>query len=600
MDTNSQYCLNKRAELDRNTLHVDKMLTTRTMRKQRGLALLDEINISNLGIIKSATLPLTRGLTVITGETGAGKTMVLSALNLLLGKRGSNKMIYKDAQVLSVEGCWNLNGSSHSTEIEETGAVIEDGLLYINRTIKDDGKSRCVIGGKTTPASVLSNIAGKLVNIHGQSDQIRLRNNNAQREALDKYAGEVVQKELQKYSKLFKDWRSQKAYIEDVTKNASQRKREMNSLKTFINDFDKVAPTENQDVELAKQIDALSNIDSIRISSNEALEALVPTNDEIPSVAEQMSSFVRSLSRIVAYDTDLEAIHEKAATLSDDLDELSSSLESYINNLDEETIEQLHFAQDQEVSIKSLVRKYGTSLQDVIDQRERAEIDLEELESHNQPLEDLQDALETAHTKMLESANKITKIRETAARKMEIAVNAELKGLSMSGSQLVIGMSTTSPSSTGQDEIELLLKANGAKTPSSIAKSASGGELSRIMLALEVVLADPKSTGTFIFDEVDSGVGGETAIEIGKRLALLAKEAQVIVVTHLPQVAAYGDNHLKVLKTVSKDTTETTVTQLSQDERVDEITRMLSGMSDSETGKAHAAELIGFAEEFKK
>lgn len=562
--------------------------------------MLEEINISNLGIIKSATLPLTRGLTVITGETGAGKTMVLSALNLLLGKRGNNRMIYKDAQALSVEGCWNLTDSCHSSEIEDTGAVIEDGQLYINRTIKDDGKSRCVIGGKTTPPSILSNIAGKLVNIHGQSDQIRLRNNNAQREALDKYAGDTLQKELAKYTKLFKEWKRQKDYIEDVTKNASQRKREISSLKTFINDFDKVSPTENQDVELTQQIDALSNIDTIRINSNEALEALMPSNDELVSVSEQLSSAIRSLSQISAYDPELEGIHEKAESLADEIDELTSSLESFINNLDEDALEQLHSAQEQEIEIKILVRKYGNSLQEVIEQRDRVEQELEELESHNQPLEDLNDALDKAYEKMIASAAKLTEIREKAARKMEKAVNKELEGLSMSGSKLVIGISSVKPSATGQDEVELLLLANGSSLPNPIAKSASGGELSRIMLALEVVLADPKSTGTFVFDEVDSGVGGETAIEIGKRLALLAKEAQVIVVTHLPQVAAYGDNHLKVLKTVSKDTTETTVAQLSKGERVDEITRMLSGMSDSETGKAHAAELIGFAEEFKK
>lgn len=525
--------------------------------------------------------------------------MVLSALNLLLGKRGSNKMIYKDASMLSVEGCWNLSNSSHQAEIEETGAVIEDDQLYINRTIKDDGKSRSVVGGKTTPASVLSSIGGKLVNIHGQSDQIRLRNTNAQREALDKYAGEALQKELAKFLKAFRDWKSKKAYIEDITTNASQRKREISSIKAFITDFDNVAPTEGQDVELAKQIAALSNMDTIRISSNEALESLMPSNEEIPSATEQLRAFISLLSRIASFDPELESIHEKAETVSADLEELSDSLESFIRGLDEESIEQLYVAQEQEIAIKNLVRKYGSSLQDVIEQRDKAEEELEELESYNQPLEELNAELEVLHEKMTIAAQRVTDLREKAARKMEKEVNDELKGLSMSGSKLLIQISKTSPSNTGQDEIELMLLANGSATPNPIAKSASGGELSRIMLALEVVLADPKSTGTFIFDEVDSGVGGETAIEIGKRLALLAKEAQVIVVTHLPQVAAYGDNHLKVLKTVTAGTTETTVQQLSSKERIDEITRMLSGMSDSETGKAHAAELIGHAESFK-
>jgi DNA repair protein RecN (Recombination protein N) len=198
--------------------------------------LLEEISISNLGIIKSAALPFAKGLNVITGETGAGKTMVLSALHLLLGKRSNTSMIHQDASMLSVEGCWNIENSPHLEEIEETGAVIEDSQLYINRTIKQDGKSRCVIGGKTTPATILGELGGKLVSIHGQSDQTRLRNTAAQRDALDKYAGPDLQKELVKYSKNFKEWNAKKAYIADVTDNAVQRKRTIASLKKFMKD----------------------------------------------------------------------------------------------------------------------------------------------------------------------------------------------------------------------------------------------------------------------------------------------------------------------------------------------------------------------------
>jgi DNA repair protein RecN (Recombination protein N) len=316
-------------------------------------------------------------------------------------------------------------------------------------------------------------------------------------------------------------------------------------------------------------------------------------------VTDQLRNFVRSLSLIAEYDTELQEIHDKAEGLSDDLEEVVSLLEGFINGLDEESIEQLYTAQEKQIAIKSLVKKYGNSLNEVIEQRDAADAELEELESYNQPIEELEEELAEIFKEVISSAQEVTLLREKAALKMEKAVNKELRGLSMSGSMLKIQITKVKPSSTGQDEVELMLLAKGSNTPNPIAKSASGGELSRIMLALEVVLADPKNTGTFIFDEVDSGVGGETAIEIGKRLALLAKEAQVIVVTHLPQVAAYGDNHLKVLKTVTDDCTETNVQQLSEKARVAEITRMLSGMSDSETGKAHAAELIAHAKDFK-
>lgn len=560
--------------------------------------MLEEIQISDLGIIKSARLPFTQGLNVITGETGAGKTMVLSALHLLLGKRASNNMIHKDATMLSVEGCWNLENSNYVKDIEDTGAVIEDDQLYINRTVKSDGKSRAVVGGKTTPASILSGIGNNLVSIHGQSDQIRLKNTTAQREALDKYAGEKLTKELLKYAKSFKNWNTKQKHLNDVINNSSSRKREINSLKKFIEDFDKLSPQENEDNELTQQINALSNIDNIRENVTEAFETVSPSNEEIPSMSEQLSNLIRSLSMVIQHDPELEAIHEKATNLSDELDEVIKSVETYLQNLDEDSIEQLYSAQERQIEIKSLVRKYGNTLDEIIEQRDKAESDLSDLESYDQPVEELQEELDEAFKELSTNADKVTDLRTKAALKMEEAVNAELKGLAMGGTSLKIQMNKVKISTNGQDEIEIMLLAKGAKVANPIAKSASGGELSRIMLALEVVLADPKNTGTFVFDEVDSGVGGETAIEIGKRLALLAKEAQVIVVTHLPQVAAYGNNHLVVSKAVTEDDTETSVHQLSSDERVDEIARMLSGMSESESGKAHAVDLIEHARKF--
>lgn len=561
--------------------------------------MLEEINISNLGIIKESKLDFSPGLNVITGETGAGKTMVLSALHLLLGKRGSANMIHKDASNLSVEGCWNLSKSPYTSEIEDTGAVVEDDQLFINRTVKSDGKSRCVVGGKTTPATVLSNLGGKLVNIHGQADQNRLRSPQAQREVLDKYAGEDLSKELKNYRVIYKLWKDQKSHIEDVQKNSSSRKREMNSLKKFISDFDELNPTENQDIELENLINSLSNIDSIRVSGTEALESVTMSESEFPSAESQISSMLSILSSITQYDKELDSIHDKADKIADDLSDVISELESYLNNLDTESIEQLHHAQDQLEDINILVRKYGNSLEEVIELRNKADEELEILESYSQPIEELEEELAETWKMLEKAADGLTNVRKKASVKLEKAVNKELEGLSMKGSSLKVSIAKTSPSSYGQDEIELTLLNKGSKKPSPITKSASGGELSRIMLALEVVLADPKNTGTFIFDEVDSGVGGETAIEIGKRLALLAKEAQVIVVTHLPQVACFGDNHLKVSKTENEDSIETNVAKLSEDATTLELTRMLSGMSDSETGKAHAMELMDYAKSFK-
>jgi len=564
------------------------------------MTLLEEINISNLGIIRQAHLPFSEGLTVITGETGAGKTMVLSALHLLLGKRANNDMVGKYDNNLSVEGCWNLDNLTIIDEIEKTGAIVEEGQVFVNRTIKDTGKGRSVIGGKTTPTSVLSGIGAQLVNIHGQSDQTRLKSKTAQREALDKYAGEPFQKALSTYMTIYKEWKDKKQFIEEVKNNANSRKREINSLKRFIEDFETVNPHENEQEELEKKIDSLSNIDAIRNSMSESCESVSPTDGELPTVSEQLSMLIQSLSKVSHYDEMIEEFKSKATQVSDDFDDLISDIESYIDNIDEDSIEQLYQAQERELELKRFVKKYGNDLNEIIEQKTQAEKELSLLEEYEQPIEELEKEFNKISEKLNKEADKITELRTKAAAKMEKNVNKELNGLSMGGNSLKIVIAPSeNTTSYGQDEIEFGMISKGSTKISQIAKSASGGELSRIMLAIEVVLADTKNIGTFIFDEVDSGVGGETAIEIGKRLAKLSQDAQVIVVTHLPQVAAYADNFLKVVKTVAESETETTVQQLNEKERINELTRMLSGMSNSDLGKAHAKELLEHAKNFK-
>lgn len=562
--------------------------------------MLEQINISNLGIIKEASLSFNNGLTAITGETGAGKTMVLSALHLLLGKRANSNMVGKYSNQLSVEGCWDINNENLIKEIEETGAIIEEGQVFINRTIKENSKSRSVIGGKSTPTTVLGAIGGKLVNIHGQSDQTRLKSKTAQKDALDKYAGEPFQKALKEYIKVYKEWKKQKEHIEDIKQNSAARKREINNLKSFIDEFDKVDPYENEFEEIEKKINSLSNVDAIRNSMCEGQESVAPSDSELPQVSDQLSMLVNSLSKVSHYDNAIEEIQVKAAKINDDFDDLISEIESYIENIDEDSIEQLYIAQERELELKKFIKKYGDTLDEIIDQKNEAEKELEELEQYNQPVEDLEEEFIKTSKKLQEKSDKLTEIRTKTAIKMEKNVNKELLGLSMSGSSLKIIVSQIdSPSSTGQDEIEFGMISKGSAKINQISKSASGGELSRIMLAIEVVLADTKNIGTFIFDEVDSGVGGETAIEIGKRLAQLSKDAQVIVVTHLPQVAAYADHFLQVTKTVEENETLTTVKELNNEEKINELTRMLSGMSDSSSGKAHAKELFEHAKSFK-
>jgi DNA repair protein RecN (Recombination protein N) len=561
--------------------------------------MLEEISIHNLGVISHTRLPFTKGLTVITGETGAGKTMVLTAVQLLLGKRSDASIVRHGKEFTSIEGCWNVAGLNSLPDILETGAVVEDDQLYINRTVNADGKSRAVLGGKTTPASILAKIGGGLVNIHGQSDQIRLKSSAAQLDALDRYAGDKLVSALKKYGEVHQEWKELARTIKDVKVNASARQREFDDLTLAVAEISEVNPTPNEDDLLKQEIATLTNVDALKNSAVEALAAIDPEDYEVANVFSQLVVAVKALQSAAEYDPEMQKISDKAETVLDEAQELKDALSSYLDNIDGDSIYRLNQAQERLADLNRLVRKYGVTLDDVIEYWQKSDEKLVDLNPEANNVEKLDRQFIELAKKLEEHAGIVTKIRTEAAARLSKEVNKELAGLAMAGNKLVIEINVGSFSSTGADEVNFMLKMPGATNARPINKAASGGELSRIMLALEVVLANPDITPTFIFDEVDSGVGGATAIEIGKRLSSLAAEAQVIVVTHLPQVAAYADNHLRVQKSSTDTFTETSVAQLSTEDRLEELARMLSGMSNSETGRAHAAELLEHANTHK-
>lgn len=561
--------------------------------------MLEEISIKDLGVIQSATLPFTKGLTVITGETGAGKTMVLTALSLLLGKRSDSNMVRNGCAFTSVEGCWNVAGLSVLPKIEEAGGVVEDGMLYMNRTVQSDGKSRAVVGGKTTPATILSEIGEGLVNIHGQSDQIRLKSVSAQREALDTFAGSELSV-LKVYQSLYERWRYLDNQIKDIKNNMAARERELEELTFAVKEISKANPEPKEDERLRNDIDRLSNLEVLKDAAMISMSLIATEDYNSIDITSAINNVAKSLSDVAAFDEEMSKLAELAESIKINVDELSSGVSSYIDNIDVDGLTSLNEAQERLATLNSLIRKYGGNLDEVIAFWANAESRLEELNPENSDISKLESELEEVYNEMVSTASEVSAARKSAAIKLEAAVNAELAGLAMAGNKLVIQVEESeSFSSHGKDDIAFLMLTPGASNPRPLNKSASGGELSRIMLSLEVVLADPTVTPTFVFDEVDSGVGGATAIEIGKRLSRLSRDAQVIVVTHLPQVAVFGDNHLRVLKTNSDSFVSTDVSQLDENERVGELTRMLSGMADSDSGQAHARELIDMANGFK-
>jgi DNA repair protein RecN (Recombination protein N) len=557
---------------------------------------IEEIRIRDLGVISEATLPLGPGFTAITGETGAGKTMVVTALGLLRGERADSGTVRLGSEGCWVEGRWLLSAPESIAEtVTNAGGVIEGNELLLGRSVSHEGRSRAVVGGRSTPASVLSELGEILVAVHGQSDQVRLKSLIAQRDALDRFAGKSFAEVAEEYAHAYKRWRTNLAELEQIRTAKATREREAEELRIAVTEIQAIAPQPGEDAELAALAERLTHTEELRFATAAARNALSSDEDDMDAVA-RVDIAKRTVEKVAGLDPVLAEISETLTQLSISVHEAAGRLSSHLANLEGDGERDLDVIQARRAELTSLMRKYGATLDEVIAYEGSALGRLGELDSDDSRIEELERELEADHDLVLRGAKELHRLRTNAARDLEIAVTAELAALAMPTAQLFVRVEASDePTLSGFDTVELMLKPHPGSEPRPIAKSASGGELSRIMLALEVVIAANDSVPTYVFDEVDSGVGGAAAIEIGKRLAKLAEESQVIVVTHLAQVAAFATNHLRVVKDTSGDVTESSVQVLSGEDRVAEMARLLSGLPDSESGLAHARELIQLA-----
>lgn len=559
--------------------------------------MIEEIRIQDLGVISQAQLELGPGLTVLTGETGAGKTMVLNALALLLGSRSDSSAIRKGQPQAFVEGRWLLPKQALD-RIESTGIVIEDGELIVSRSVSSEGRSKATLSGRSVPVSVLSEIGDQLVVVHGQSDQIRLKSTTAQREALDQFAGEELSSILGEYTEVFESWKSTANRLAQLTMDSSARAREADQIRAAVEELVRLDPKPGEDHELSDKAERLTHLEELRLAATAAHEQL---NSEVGDSGGDALTLVgkarRSLEQVSAHDPELEKLAEQLREIGFSLNETAASISGYIQSLDSEGASELERIQERRAELASAMRKYGPSLEDVIDYLESSGSRLLDLDSSDEAIEKLSEQEQQLELKAKELAKSISALRHSAANKLAIDVTEELSALAMTGASLEVKITELEElTASGIDNVQLLLSAYPGAEPRPLGKGASGGELSRIMLAIEVVLAKSEQAPTFIFDEVDAGVGGQAATEVGKRLAKLARNAQVIVVTHLPQVAAFANRHLRVLKSSTAEFTATDVVLLQGEEVVEELARMLSGLSESDSGKSHAKELLELAQ----
>ena len=560
------------------------------------VAVIVDITISDLGVISRATLPLGPGLTVVTGETGAGKTMVVTALGLVLGARADSARVRAGSEQTWVEGRFRIPEDSPVwTRAAELGAGIDDGELVIAREVQSEGRSRATVGGRSAPVSTLSELAEHLVVIHGQSDQIRLKSESAQRDALDRFAGAEVQELLQAYREVFDEYNRVSRDVEEREASAQKRIVEAEELRVALADISDINPVPGEDQTLAESIARLSNTEHLREAATHAKTVVSGDGSSVSAndVQSLLDDAVRALDRVVAFDPALAEIRTTLAEAGYQAQDAATALARYLSSIESDGGLSLEKAHQRLSDITQLMRRYGPTLDDVLALQETGSARLLELEGDTDTIDALRLRRDALFAEAMQLARTLTERRTQAARALSEAVTRELAALAMQNArfhvEVVPGETLTH---TGLDRVSLLLAAHPGADPVALGKGASGGELSRVMLALEVVIAGTDPVPTFVFDEVDAGVGGASALEIGRRLDALAQTAQVIVVTHLAQVAAYANNHLRVVKDTDGQVTTASVQVLVGEERVQELARMLGGMADSQTALSHARELI--------
>jgi len=602
--------------------------------------MLEEVRITGLGVIDDAVLELSPGFNVVTGETGAGKTMVVSGLGLLFGGRADPTRVRPGTERANVEGRLSVEADGPvACHVADAGGDLDDegGTLILSRSVSAEGRSRAYAGGRSVPVSLLTYLADDLVAVHGQADQLQLLKPARQREALDRFAGPDLAALLRDYQRAYQRHRDVRRELDELTSQAREREREAEDLRRGLAEIEQADPSDGEDVDLLAEEQRLSHADALHAAATTAHEALLgdPSSGQYDAAdAVTLLGVARqALEGAASHDAALAALGARVSEAAYLVSDVAADLASYAQSVEADPV-RLAAVQERRATLSRLIRLFGgpageagtagqageaeaagqageasaaaavpgppdaagSGVTAVLAWAKRAGARLAELEGDDDRITGLADEEASLAAEAGQLAGQLTAAREQAAEKFAGDVTAELVALAMPHARLTVAVTPLSEAGLhGADDIEIRLSAHPGAPALALHKGASGGELSRVMLALEVVFAGADPVPTFVFDEVDAGVGGKAAVEVGRRLARLARRAQVIVVTHLPQVAAFADTHLVVEKADDGSVTRSGVARMDQAGRVRELSRMLAGLEDSEFGRAHAEELLAAA-----
>jgi DNA repair protein RecN (Recombination protein N) len=580
--------------------------------------MLEEVRITALGVIEDAVLELSSGFTVVTGETGAGKTMVVTGLGLMFGGRADPARVRPGADRATVEGRLRIDpGGRVAQQVMEAGGELDDegGTLIVSRSVSAEGRSRAYAGGRSVPVSLLTYLADDLVAVHGQADQQQLLRPGRQRQALDRYGGPELHAVLTDYQRAYQRHREVRADLDELTRAARERAAEAEDLRRGLAEIERAEPAEGEDALLLAEEDRLAHGDALHAAATTAHEALLgdPASGsfEAADAVSLLAGARQALEAVAEHDPALAGLAGRLSEASYLVSDVAAELASYVQAVDSDPA-RLAAVQERRAELTRLIRTYGglvpgpaagpdgatavPDLSTVLGWAKQAGSRLTELEGDDDRIATLADEEARLAAAVAELAGQLTELRRAAAESFAAGVTAELSALAMPHARLAVAVVPAGDfGAHGADEVEIRLAAHPGAPMLPLSKGASGGELSRVMLAIEVVFAGADPVPTFVFDEVDAGVGGKAAVEVGRRLARLARLAQVIVVTHLPQVAAFADAHLVIEKADDGSVTRSGLTRLDDAGRVTELSRMLAGLEDSEFGRAHAGELLAAA-----
>ena len=575
--------------------------------------MLEEVRITGLGVIDEAVLELSGGFNVVTGETGAGKTMVVSGLGLLFGGRADPARVRPGAERASVEGRLRIDPDGEvARQVDSAGGDLDDGgTLILSRSVSAEGRSRANAGGRSVPVSLLTYLADDLVAVHGQADQQQLLKPSRQREALDRFGGPGLTALLGEYQRAYQRHQQVRGELDELTSLAREREREAEDLRRGLADIERAEPAEGEDLALLAEEERLANADALHSAATTAHEALLadPSSGsyEAADAVTLLGAARQALELAAQHDKALGALAARVSEAAYLVSDVAAELASYAQSIEADPA-RLAVVQERRAELARLIRSYGSGSPDpatggtggdlaaVLTWAKLAAARLGELDGADDRIAGLAQEEAALAAAVQELADQLSTERKAAAGRFAAEVTAELTALAMPHAALTAAVTPLRELGPhGGDEVEIRLSAHPGAPVLPLHKGASGGELSRVMLAIEVVFAGADPVPTFVFDEVDAGVGGKAAVEVGRRLARLARLAQVIVVTHLPQVAAFADTHLVVEKADDGSVTSSGVTRLDDAGRVRELSRMLAGLEDSEFGRAHAGELLAAA-----